>query len=580
MTAWLLAAALAAAPDLTTVAERSGWVRTGRYEEVERLCPAFEKAYPGRVRCVRFGETPEGRPMLALVASEDSVLDPATARKRERPVLLVQGGIHAGEIDGKDAGFAALRDLLSGTAAPGALSRFTLVFVPVLNVDGHERFGPDHRPNQRGPEEMGWRTTARNLNLNRDYAKAEAPETRALLALGLAWDPVVAVDLHVTDGAKFRHDVSVLVDPAEEPGAAMGDAALALRKGILERLGKDGHLPLGFYPQFVTDDAPESGFAVGVAPPRFSNPYWSLRDRMGILVETHSWHPYPERVKATRDTLLALFAIAARDAASWRDAERAADAAAAKCGGKEVVFSWENDDRVETIDFLGYAYRREPSEVSGAVRIIYDETKPEVWRVPLKAGLAPKGTATAPAGGWIVPPAWADLVRERLAVHGFRAERLVDRRSGVAARRWKARTVTFGATPFEGRQTAKAEGEWTSATVDVEPGSLWIPAGQPGWRLLVHLLTPEAPDSLVSWGYFNAIFEAKEYMEAYVAEEVGEGMLRDPVVRREFLSRLSDPAFASDPKARLEFFYRRDPSWDDRRDVYPVLRVEDEGRFR
>ena len=130
-------------------------------------------------------------------------------------MLLVQGGIHAGEIDGKDAGFLALRELLDGSAAPGALGRVTVVFVPVFNVDGHERFGRWNRPNQRGPEEMGWRTTAQNLNLNRDYAKAEAPEMQAMLGLLDAWDPILYVDLHVTDGAQFQHDVSIQVEPCD-----------------------------------------------------------------------------------------------------------------------------------------------------------------------------------------------------------------------------------------------------------------------------------------------------------------------------------------------------------------------------
>ncbi|MDP0983616.1 M14 family zinc carboxypeptidase, partial [Klebsiella variicola] len=88
-----------------------------------------------------------------------------------------------------------------------------LVFVPVFNADGHERFGPWNRPNQRGPEQMGWRVTAQNLNLNRDYAKADAPEMQAMLGLVRAWDPLAIVDLHTTDGAQFRHDIAVMVEP-------------------------------------------------------------------------------------------------------------------------------------------------------------------------------------------------------------------------------------------------------------------------------------------------------------------------------------------------------------------------------
>ena len=163
-------------------------------------CETFARLHPDAVRCVRFGTSPEGRPMQALVASRSGALDPEAAHSAGVPVVLVQGGIHAGEIDGKDAGFLALRELLDGSAAPGALDDAVLVFVPVFSVDGHERFGAWNRPNQRGPREMGWRTTAQNLNLNRDYAKADAPEMQAMLALVEAWDPIAYVDLHATNG--------------------------------------------------------------------------------------------------------------------------------------------------------------------------------------------------------------------------------------------------------------------------------------------------------------------------------------------------------------------------------------------
>src|SRR5262249_3213509 len=158
------------ATSLQSVAELSNFVRTGRYDEVQRLCAAYAHTWPDSVKCIELGRTPEGRPMLALVASRSGALTPDTARKRGLPGMVVQGGIHAGEIDGKDAGFIALREVLHD---PDALKSFVLVFVPVFNVDGHERFGRWNRPNQVGPEEMGWRGTAQNLNLNRDYMKAD-----------------------------------------------------------------------------------------------------------------------------------------------------------------------------------------------------------------------------------------------------------------------------------------------------------------------------------------------------------------------------------------------------------------------
>src|SRR5690606_20133302 len=131
-----------------------------------------------------------------------------------------------------------LRQVLDGEAATGALDRQVLLFVPVFNADGHERFGAWNRPNQRGPEEMGWRTTAQNYNLNRDYVKADAPEMQAMLALVDAWDPLVAVDLHVTDGAKFEHDVSIQVEPVHAGDAALREAGTALRDAVIGALAE------------------------------------------------------------------------------------------------------------------------------------------------------------------------------------------------------------------------------------------------------------------------------------------------------------------------------------------------------
>ena len=145
--------AVAGSDALSTIAERSGFQKTGRYDEVIQLCAAYQKAYPKQVRCKEFGRTPEGRPMMALIATRTAAFTAAEAMKRNVPVLLVQGGIHAGEIDGKDAGFLALRAALDNTAAKGALDKQVLIFVPVFNIDGHERFGKWNRPNQVGPED-------------------------------------------------------------------------------------------------------------------------------------------------------------------------------------------------------------------------------------------------------------------------------------------------------------------------------------------------------------------------------------------------------------------------------------------
>jgi hypothetical protein len=567
-----LLATLALAPaDLTTLAERTGYAQTGRYAEVEQLCGDFQKAFPFKARCERFGATPEGRPLLALVASTDGSTTPEWTKLRKRPVVLVQAGIHAGEIDGKDAGLLLLRELLSGQ--PALLKQVTVVFVPVLNADGHERFGPNHRPNQRGPAEMGFRVTAQNLNLNRDWVKADAPETRAMLALQRRWAPALYVDLHVTDGAKFEHDVAVITEPRGGGTEALRKEADALRARALSRLEGLGHLPVPFYPAFDVEDDPASGITWGVTPPRFAHGYAAHRNRLAVLVETHSWRPYPHRVKTTRDTLLALLEAAAASGPAWLKAEAEADAQDLQRAGSSLPVTFGVKSTPRPLSFRGYAYTRTPSALSGQPWTRYDESTPETWTLPLKQDLEPKLVTRLPKAGWAVPAAFAPRVQQVLEAHGFKHEQLKASAS-LYAETFRAKTATFRPGPYEGRQQATVSGGWKREPQQLPAGSLFIPVSQPGVWLLANLLEPESPDSLAAWGFFNAVFEQKEYLEDYVAEEEARRMLAsDPALESEFNARFPAPD-AGTPAERLRFFHERHPSWDTRMNLVPVFRVD------
>ncbi len=547
---------------LVTTGERSQYVRTGRYDEAIRLCADFARAYRG-VRCVEIGRSVEDRPIVAL----------RIERRPDLPVIYVQGGIHAGEIDGKDAGFAFLRDLLDGKVAAGALDRASIVFVPVLNPDGHERFGPNHRINQRGPEEMGFRTNAARLNLNRDWVKADSPEIRAVLGVLRADDPVLLIDLHATDGAKFEHDISVTIAPLAPRPEGLEETAAALSAFMMARLAELGHLPVPFYPSFVVDDEPASGFAIGEAPPRFSTAYMAARGRLGMLVETHSWRPYRERVASTYHTLQAVLEDAARNAGAWRQAADEASRAAAALGGTEPVMMWKNGPGKREIEFRGYAYEQRPSELSGGTWIVYDEQTPQVWKVPLFEQLEPAIRVTAPRAGYVVDGGFAPAVAELLAHHGI-DHHPVPGEPRLELEAFRATKVTH-APPYEGRTRAAIEGAWAPETRTLERGAIFVPIAQPLGRLVLHLLDPALPDSLAQWGHFNVAFERKEYMEAYVAEEAARAMLaKDPALRARFDADVAaDPELARSPARRLDWFYRRHPAWDERVNLLPVYRA-------
>jgi len=258
----------------------------------------------------------------------------------------------------------------------------------------------------------------------------------------------------------------------------------------------------------------------------------------------------------------------------WLQVAHEADTRAAKLKGNVVPLAYTAGKESRLVDFRGYEYTRTPSEVSGALMTRYDESKPQIWKLPLRDHLQPSISEKAPAGGYIVPAAHAAWVGPKLKQHDIDF-RTLDAQSGVAVESFRASEATPAAQSSEGHQRMTVKGEWKADKRDIGAGALFVPIAQPKSRLVMSILEPLAPDSLVGWGEFNNAFERKEYMEDYVAEEVAREMLKDPAVKARFEQRIrDDAAFARDPQARLEFFYRLHPSWDERYNLYPVMRID------
>lgn len=291
----------------------------------------------------------------------------------------------------------ALRALLEAEVPSSPLHNSALLFVPAFNTDGHERVGRWNRPNQAGPEETGWRTTAHNLNLNRDYMKADAPEMRAMLRLLQKWDPLVCADLHVTDGADFEPDVSIQVEPIHQGDPGLQASALLLRDRLIETLAAQGSLPLSFYPDLVWTDDPSSGFVLTVYSPRFSTGYFPARNRFSVLVETHSWKDYARRVRVTLNAVLGLVEPTARHGREWLDQVRRADQAGQEAGGREPTSGaiaaqpYDAGDGMREVEVFRASravFANRPFE--GRMRMTLEgEWRPETRRLPANSILVP-----------------------------------------------------------------------------------------------------------------------------------------------------------------------------------------------
>ncbi|PTQ12685.1 carboxypeptidase [Sphingomonas oleivorans] len=549
-----------------TPAEKTGLVSTPNYAETRAWLERLVAASP-LFRIESYGRSPEGRELYAVIASKGA---PGTGSRK--PIVLIQAGIHPGEIDGKDAGLMLLRDI-AFHGKDRLLDGVDLVFVPIVSPDGHENGSAYSRPNQRGPLVQGWRTTGQNVNLNRDYAKADTPEMQGLIGLIRAHDPDLYLDIHVTDGMDYVHDITF-----SYPGwhgryarSVRGGAWLddIYRPEVERALIGAGHVP-GPYLDPLDGRAPEKGIRVGADQARFSTGYGDARRIPTVLVETHSLKPYRQRVLGTY-VLIEQTLRTAADHASELKAARAADLALRP---KQVTLGWKDADAAPVDSFLFRPVARETyrSAITGRDEVRWLGRPAKPLSVPV-FGSTPDIVVSPPAAYWV--PATKPELIDRLQRHGIMMERIAEPRT---VRVDVARIANLRPDPAaekEGRFPVAAD-SFTPETREVTyaPGSVRIPTDQPLGELAAILLEPQSRDSFLAWGFFPEIMQRTEYAEGYIMAPLAERMMADdPALARAFQAKLAaDPDFAASPARRLAFFYERTPYFDRRYLIYPVGR--------
>jgi hypothetical protein len=561
-----------------TPAEASHFRRTPSYADTLDYLHRLAAAAPDKLRVETFGTTPEGRPMTVVIASGEGHFTPAAARAAQQPIVLLQAGIHPGEIEGKDAGLMLLRDFAVTGKLPHLLDHAVLVYIPVFSVDGHENSSPYHRINQNGPDSMGFRGQSQYLNLNRDYVKADAPEMRAWLALWQRWLPDFLIDVHTTDGADYQYDLTWYTeDPHKlDPGIAAWQRH-AIVDTAMPAYEQRGHLA-SIYLEFKDGRDPRKGIENFGSGPRFSTGYAALQNRPALLIETHMLKPYDNRVRATYDLVeLMLETIGAHPAELLR-VTRAADQhviARAADAHASMPLTFKPSPQSTPFELKGFAFTLSHSDISNSEWIQYDPSKPETYAIQNWNELLPDVSVTPPAA-YAIPAQWTDVIA-RLDAHGI-AYRRIDRPLTIRAEGYQLDRPVWMAKPFEGHLMLRDfQQSSVPREVTLPPGSVIVPMDQRTANVAINLLEPQAPDSLLRWGYLNAIFEAKEYGEPRVLEKLAREMLaKDPALKASFEKKLhDDPAFAASSTARLEFFFERSP-WYAAQQVgaYPVLRLD------
>ena len=558
-----------------TPAERTGLVDTPGYDETIAWLKRLVTAAP-ELEMVSIGKSLQGRDFWMVIASSEQVFTADALIATGKPLLLAHAGIHSGEIDGKDAGLMLLRDMTVAGKRKELLEKTNFLFIPILNVDGHERRSAYNRINQRGPASMGWRTNARNQNLNRDFTKLDTAGVRALVSVFRQWQPDLYLDLHVTDGADYQYDITFGGNGRVGWSPAIGNwIEDVYRPFISSALSDYGHEPGGLI--FATNDMDmRDGFLEWSGNPRFSNGYGDAIHLPTVLVENHSLKPYKRRVLGTYVLLAETMELLANEKRSLREAVKVDS----QRRSQSIPLGFKRDEDqvpVETA-FKGIRSERYQGEVSGS-EVVRWTGKPVSETIPRVTIAEPTVMVQVPSA-YIVPAVWADVV-ERIALHGIEVERLSEPLStraevyslpgaGIAA------PSDWTPNPFEGHiriDPGKPEKRLIETTFPA--GSYHITTAQPLGELLVLMLEPQAPDSFLQWGFFLEIFTRTEYAEAYVMEPLAQKMLEnDDELNTRFKKRLEDDEqFAASQHQRLMWFYEKTPFYDKEYLLYPVARI-------
>jgi hypothetical protein len=561
-----------------THAERTDYRSTGDYDDTMRYLRQLAAVSPS-LKVETFGVSEQGRDLPLVIVSKDRAFTPAAARATGKPIVLIQNGIHAGEIEGKDASLALLRDLTVLHRNDGLLDQVILLVVPIFSVDSHERHSRFNRINQNGPEEMGWRSTPTGHNLNRDYLKAETPEMQALLRnVFTRWWPHLLVDNHTTDGADFQYDITTSWNHGPgTPRPVVRWLSEAFDQRVVPRLEALGHVH-GPYMQGREGRTLLSGILSDDSKPRFSTGYPPLHGRPALLVETHMLKPYASRVRATYDLMAVLLEEINAHPRELTDAVAEAESEAVARGRepdparRELVLETRASEDSVMFRFRGYATTSSPSPITGKPVAHYTAI-PRDTMIPLFADLEARTVVRQPIG-YLVPQEWTTC-REHLDLHGVRYRRFARAWSDTVEQERALEWTSAGAL-FEGHHAVTVTRmEMVRRAHAFQPGDLWVPLDQRSAAVAVHLFESQAPDGLLYWNAFDTIFEVKEYAEDYVMDPIARRMLAaDPALAREFETRLrSDSTFAASPTARTAFFFTRSPWANPEQNLNPVARA-------
>ena len=481
-----------------TRAELTNYEETSRYQDVVEFMKAVDAASP-LIHLTTMGYTFEGRAIPMAVVGRVKNATPEAVKASGKTRVYFQGNIHAGEVEGKEASLGFCGRSPEASTRRGSTPMVLLVS-PIYNADGNERVALTNRGGQNGPiGGMGQRTTAQGYDLNRDFVKLDAPESRSFELMMARYDPHVAIDQHTTDGSAHAYHLTYAppMHPITAPSVvdmARNQLLPAVTKAIKAKDGWD------FY-YYGNAGGPRPGgqqrerawSAAELGTGRFSNNFIGLRNRIGILAETYAYLTFKERIAATRRFVEEILAFVHTNAAAVRRACDEADKASIV--GQEVALTAKVARSPEPVEILLGEVTTERNPYTGQMmRRRVDVRKPE--KMPVYISFEAAESTVAPHA-YLVPPSLRQVI-DRLEGHAIQSGGLQEATS-LAVDRFRVTSTTVAEREYQGHKARTISGSWESAEESVPAGTLVVPVDQPLGRLIVLMLEPRSEDSLAAW---------------------------------------------------------------------------------
>lgn len=547
--------------------DRKVYTTTPAYAEIVGAYEAFAKQSDA-CRLLTYGTTDAGKPLHLFVISKTKEFDPVKLRAAGKRVFLINNGIHPGEPDGIDASIELVNTFLK---EPAKLPNDVVVcIIPVYNVDGCLNRGRYSRANQNGPEEYGFRGNAQNLDLNRDFVKADAGNTQAFIEIFQTWKPDVFIDTHTSNGADYQYVMTLISTQRDKLHPVLSKYMYGEMVPQLYAKMKQRKFEMAPYVHTL-GETPESGIESYMETPRYSTGYAALFNTLGFVAETHMWKPYNERVWATYELLVSLTELTQKDAV--RIGKLKAEANDKIKASREYVLNWKLDTtRFTMIPFKGYEATKKPSEISGQQRLFYDRKKPFTRNVKFYEYYKPTQIAIAPAA-YIVPQAWSKVI-DRLKWSGVAMKRLA-KDTSISCGVYYIANFETGGRPYEGHYVhSNTQVRSETQTLQFFKGDYVVVTDQAANRYAVETLEPGGDDSFFAWGFFDAVLQQKEWFSDYIFEEKAVELLKNDYKLKEELEqkKKEDAKFASNHWAQLYLIYQRSPYYERSHNRYPVGR--------